>query len=112
MSILKNGGYWLFLDDEREPVEKEGIVWRIVRNFNEAIGLINTYGLPMHYQLDHDLGEEKTGYDFVKYLVELDVENNFITKDFSYSIHSQNPVWRGNMDSYLTNYINFKFSHK
>ena len=47
---------------------------------------------------DHDLGEEKSGYDIAKYIV----ENSIDIKAFS--IHSMNPVGRNNIRQLLTHY--------
>lgn len=51
--MLEN--YCLFIDDERMPVEKEGIKWVIVRNYTEAMHAIKWLGFPRHIQFDHDL---------------------------------------------------------
>ena len=48
--------------------------------------------------LDHDLGEEKTGYDICKYIIE-----NNIKLDRVY-IHTSNPVGRDNMKQLLERY--------
>lgn len=48
--------------------------------------------------LDHDLGEDKTGYDICKYIVENKIKN------VEFRIHSANPVGRINMSQLLTHY--------
>ena len=47
---------------------------------------------------DHDLGEDKTGYDIAKYIV----ENNINIGGFN--IHSMNVVGRKNIRDLLTHY--------
>lgn len=37
---MKKRSYYLFIDDERFPVEKDGIEWKIVRSFQEGVNLI------------------------------------------------------------------------
>jgi hypothetical protein len=101
-----NKGEALFLDDERFPVEN-GYSWTIVRNYDEAAHYVLKHGMPCHASFDHDLGQEKSGYDFVKWLVELDMtmNGNTIPKDFTYYVHSQNPIGVANINAYLQNYL-------
>jgi hypothetical protein len=56
----------LFLDDERFPI---GDNWEIVRSYEEAVEFVLNNGLPRFVSFDHDLGTEKTGYDFAKWLL-------------------------------------------
>lgn len=53
--------YYLFLDDERTPnkvtwVNLPSHNWVIVRNYNEFVNCIETYGIPLIISYDHDLG--------------------------------------------------------
>lgn len=54
---------------------------------------------------DHDLGEDESGYDFAKWLLETEVEPQHFT------VHSMNPVGARNIHQLLThydwNYLNF-----
>lgn len=97
----------LFLDDERFP-PREGD-WYIARSVEEAKLFVINFGLPKQLSLDHDLGEGvETGYDFVKWLVEQDLNGILNLKDVSdFYVHSQNPVGAANMNSYWNNYVNF-----
>ena len=62
--------WYLFLDDERYPPLDGAFNWRIARNVDDAMYYIQTYGMPAHMSIDHDLGAgEQTGMDFVKTLV-------------------------------------------
>ena len=49
--------------------------------------------------LDHDLGETKTGYDICKFIVE-----NELTKCGYIILHTQNPVGMANMKQLLSHY--------
>lgn len=51
---------------------------------------------------DHDLGEEKTGFDCAKYLVEVCMKHNLRLP--AYTCHSSNPAGRENILSYLNSY--------
>lgn len=100
--------YYLFLDDERYPVPPWvpdlSLDWRIVRNFDDAVWHVRTFGLPTHMSLDHDLGANaRTGMDFVKWLCDHIIDND-LKPDFDYAIHSRNPIGAQNMDSYLQNF--------
>lgn len=84
--------YLLWIDDLRgypnNYIGEYHIV--IARNYKEAIYQLDKF----HFDiicLDHDLGEEKTGYDICKYIIEHDIW----CKEFR--IHTRNPVGRDNM---------------
>ena len=97
--------YILFLDDEREPSFTGAVV---VRNYETAISLIQSRGIPEFLCLDHDLGEEKTGYDFVKWLCQYADDNHLDIRDMKYDVHSQNPIGRCNMQNYLESYMRYQ----
>ena len=64
---------------------------------SEAIRFVKVLGLPAEMDLDHDLGNQETAMDFLKWLV----------KEFpfgpipEYKIHSQNPIGRKNIESFM-----------
>ena len=91
----------LFLDDIRTPPND----FILARSFVQAQSLVRQFGCPYFISFDHDLGEEKTGYDFAKWLVEMDMDYHILPKDFDYTIHSQNPVGTINIFEYLERYI-------
>lgn len=96
----------LYLDDIREPEDDS---WIIVRTYNEFVSYIATYGIPDFMSLDHDLGEEKSGYDCTKYLLKyirkkIDNKEDLPNK-INYIIHSMNPVGANNMREVME-YIN------
>jgi len=102
----------LWLDDCRNPFENDWlnfspigkdveVIW--CKTYDEFVNTILNNGLPNAICFDHDLGEEKSGMDCVKWLVEFCYETkNFIP---SYSIQSANPVGKENIDKLLKNYI-------
>lgn len=97
----------LFLDDERNPrVEKFDVVLRCANEFKEYIEDLES---PISYiSFDHDLGLGMTGYGAVKWLVYYDMYNNVLAEDFTFNVHSANPVGAENIRSYLNNYLDIK----
>lgn len=120
MSI--NPNFYLFLDDLRDPsylrreyptvrLGRGGVVipspeeFLVARSVPEAKELIKNLGYPAVVALDHDLGEDTPdGYEFVKWLVEEDLDNNWMEPSFIYVVHSMNPVGAMNMFNYLDSY--------
>ena len=98
--------YGLWLDDEREPdklflgrVEKVFVA----KSYEDAIFYLANFREDERYEdlfvdFDHDLGEEKTGYDFAKFLLEKGVEIG------GFSVHSMNPVGAKNICDLLSHY--------
>ncbi|OCL90817.1 cyclic-phosphate processing receiver domain-containing protein [Arcobacter porcinus] len=100
----------LYLDDLRDLPDNS---YTLVRSYMEAIDFIENNGIPEFISFDHDLGvDEKdnllpTGYDFAKWLVDMDIDNiHKFPKNFSFYVHSANPVGKANIESYLNNYLN------
>ena len=91
-------GEWLWIDGKKSAPEP----FRHCRNYESAIASINYFstceGGIDFISFDHDLGEEKSGYDIAKYIV----ENNIPIKAFS--CHSMNPVGKKNIEELLTHY--------
>lgn len=83
----------VYLDDTR-PCPK-GFV--LAKNYEECIDLLLTKKVS-EISLDHDLGENKTGYDVAKFMVEFEI---FPDKIY---IHSANPVGVTNMYQLLNHY--------
>lgn len=88
----------LFLDDSRSI--PSGYVG--VRSYGEFVGHILTNDLPTFISFDHDLGEDKTGYDCAKWLVNYCLEYNLQLPNFV--VHSQNPVGKQNIECLLRNF--------
>jgi hypothetical protein len=98
--------YELFLDDERYPTNQSAL---IVRSFKEFKQIIEDFGWPNHICFDHDLGKNQpTGLDVAKWIIEQDMDHNILPKDFTFSVHSMNPIGATNIKNLLQNYIAFK----
>lgn len=88
--------YLLWIDDEREaPAEAD--FW--AKSYDEAIKIFkNNEDKTFIVDFDHDLGEDKTGYDIAKYIVEQNIPI------IAYKIHSMNPIGRANINQLLSHY--------
>lgn len=100
--------YNIFLDDERFPSDKDPKQYKIVRNYDSFVQLINESGIPEFIRFDHDIqdfknGEERTGYTCAKYLVEYMMDNN-LTQKIIFDIHSQNFEGARNIRNLLNNF--------
>lgn len=98
----------LFLDDERFPPRWVGMhrEWVIVRNFDEAISHMRTHGCPSFMSFDHDLGDGFSGHKVAWWMIERDMDiPGWIPKDFSFSVHSQNPVGARNIRETISGYL-------
>jgi hypothetical protein len=124
----------LFLDDIRVPGDVTWIdigpgPWSIVRSFDEAVAWVHTNGFPDVIAFDHDLGyegydvingmtivtnatEEKSGHDFAKWLIGLDLDGDVMPDKFHYVVHSMNPEGVKNIRGLLDGYIQFKKKSK
>ncbi len=96
--------YRMFLDDERFPTDETA---EIVRSSEEAFQMIFDKGIPKHIYFDHDLGGQDTSMEFIKTWIAYMYENPEIQmpKNFSYSIHSQNPVGAANIRNLLNGWL-------
>lgn len=112
----------LFLDDYRWPEDTKAGVrndWMIARNYQDAVNLVTEYGPPIFISFDHDLADEhygmsakeletaeKTGYSFAKWFCDHVIDNNLeLSPEFTYYVHSMNPVGAENIRKYMDNFI-------
>jgi hypothetical protein len=86
---------FVYVDDIRNP--KNNNLY-IIRHYQDCIDLLTTDKIDF-ISLDHDLGEEKTGYDIVKFIVKEGIKIPHI------NIHSANPVGRDNMKQLIERYF-------
>ena len=94
-----NKPYKLFIDDERFPVTDD---WVIVRTSKEAIDYVAQNGFPREISFDHDLGYDDTSIRFLHWIAEALMDGKLtIPENFTYSVHSQNPVGAKNIHSYM-----------
>lgn len=125
----------LFLDDERYPNldyicnkylnnehlsldENDNIITYgdyniiICKNVESAIDVLTKYGSRvLEVMFDNDLGEKLEGRDFAKYLIEWDIVekekgNIGLNKNFTFSVHSMNPIAAKYIKELLTDYLN------
>ena len=94
----------LYIDDIRTP---DFEVDYIARTSREAIDYIVRYGCPNFISFDHDLGGDDTALEVVKMMInlDLDLEHEFIPDDFTFYVHSANPVGKANIEGYLNAYL-------
>ena len=104
--------YTMFLDDIRTPKEKYDV---IARSYDEATSYILKYGMPNFISFDHDLGCDEnsnilnSGYDLAKWLVEQSLNEVLeFPEDFTFQVHSANPIGKNNIKSILNSYLKFK----
>jgi hypothetical protein len=101
--------YNMFIDDERMPPGTD--FWIIVRNFADVQEAVSNWGCPQQISFDHDLGDgEPTGYDIAHWLVEADMNavGAFIPADFTFVVHSMNPIGAANIQGLLDNYLSHR----
>ena len=93
----------LFIDDIRNPVTDD---WVICRSSREAKIKVNKLGFPNEIAFDHDLGGDDTVMNFIYWLEGQLVDGNLtIPRDFTYSVHSSNPVGALNIRAEMTHMI-------
>ena len=95
----------LYIDDIRDPKTKFD---KITRSSKETIEYMIRFGCPDFISFDHDLGGDDTSMVIVKWLIEfdLDMSGEFIPWNFTFNIHSANPVGTANIEGYLNSYLN------
>lgn len=96
--------FYIFVDDERNfnpIVLKNDIILIICRSYASTINVLRyckDHEWETWLDLDHDLGEEKTGYDICKFIVENQIPI------LGYHLHTMNSVGRQNMEQLLSHY--------
>lgn len=103
--MTKNSSDWvltIWLDDCR-PIPPEYQIW--CKTSEHAIAFLASLEkcTPVHISLDHDLGNEGSGYDVAKY-----IEQNMSPEILTYDVHSMNPVGRKNIEAALRNFTMVK----
>lgn len=93
---------YLFIDDLRNPLnyilpKKEDTII-CAHSYEAAVQALSDFIFDI-IMFDHDLGEEKTGYDVAKYMVENDIKIIL-----GFKIHSANLVRHFNISQLLTHY--------
>lgn len=101
-------GWYIYVDDIRNmEQDRRDYLWSIgyvpitIRDYVSAIDCLADQLISsqeVYIDLDHDLGESKSGYDICKWIV----ENQYPLTGFH--IHSMNPVGAQNMRELLEHY--------
>lgn len=76
-----------------------------VRNYEGFVQFFQDNDVPDVVCFDHDLGEEKTGYDCMKYMCDYCIDNNIDVPICLYQ--TNNPVGKTNMMLYKANIDKF-----
>lgn len=72
---------------------------------------IKKNGCPSFISFDNDLQRDLEGIHLAQWLVEKDLDSpGFIPSDFEYFVHSQNPIAKKRIYSYLNQYLDSKES--
>ena len=93
----------MYIDDIRDP---KGEFDLTARNSDTAINIMRQTGCPNFISFDHDLGGDDTAMRVVKFMVEMDLDHKgWIPNDFTFFVHSANPVGAANITGYLNAYM-------
>lgn len=95
----------IWLDDQFPPPDE---TWQFCWNLHSVQQVVKRLGFPENISFDHDLGEESTGCDVAKWLIERDIEWHDMPENFGYTIHSKNPVGAENIKGVMDRYLRFK----
>ena len=96
--------FYIYVDDIRKcPYsEDDRFIIFTARTYSAAIEIIDYCSsfknTEIYIDLDHDLGEEKSGYDICKYIVEKQIPIA------GYAIHSMNPIGVFNIHQLMDHY--------
>lgn len=111
----------ILLDDERNysdiywisyPKHDEVIVLRTYQQFKNFVDNLDSLK-DLLFTFDHDIQDfhskgEYTGFDCVKYLIELIQDNTILNiNDLNYCVHSMNPIGAANIKNYIENFKDF-----
>jgi len=108
----------LWLDDIRNPFVADWLTqyapqfddgqgettW--VKSYDEFTQWITENGLPHTIAFDHDLGEDNSGLDCAKWLVDYCIDNDMDLPQWT--IQSANPVGADNINGMLNGYKKFR----
>lgn len=111
----------IFLDDERNLSDVTWINYPqydevlIVRTYSDFIKLVESVTDIKNYDFsfDHDIQDflndyEFTGYDCIKWLCnDYCIENNINISSCNFYYHTQNPIGKNNMSSYINNFMRY-----
>lgn len=106
-SSYRRGDYELFIDDERELGTDLSSGTVLVRSSQEAIDFVTAVGaIPKKIYFDHDLGGTDTSIVLINKLIDLHLDGKMkFRNDFSFEVHSQNPIGSSNIKSLLESFL-------
>lgn len=108
---------FIFLDDERIPAD---VTWtKLPKSNAQVVRTPNDFKLSFIESLDsdsvlisfdHDIqsfinGDEITGYDCLKWMVDYIIDHNISINKIQCIFHTQNPVGKANMEGYWNNFV-------
>ena len=96
----------LYIDDIRNPKDDSFVA----RSSAEAIEFLQKFGCPGFISFDHDLGGDDTAMAVVNWMIEKDLDSSgdWFNKDFTFNVHSANPVGAANIEGKLDSYLGVK----
>lgn len=98
--------YTMYIDDIRDPNSQFNM---IARSSIEAVAIMSENGCPNFISFDHDLGGNDTAMVVVNWMISHDLDHkNFIPDDFTFNVHSANPVGAKNIEGSLNSYLKFR----
>jgi len=96
----------MYIDDIRNP---KGNFDLITRSSESTINIMRQTGCPNFISFDHDLGGDDTAMKVVKWMVDMDLNHpGWIPHNFTFFVHSANPVGKENIEGYLNSYFKFR----
>ncbi len=102
-------GKKLMIDDQvilNERVIPKG--WFNLATYEASINYFLFNGIPEFITFDNDLGEPKEGIDIVNWLIEKDLDFNFLNNNFKFNIHSKNTEANRRMFNKLNDYKKYR----
>jgi len=97
--------YKMFLDDERYPTTPD---WLVARSSFDAVHFVSNFGMPKEIAFDHDLGGADTSMVFLRWLEEELIQGRVeFPENFSYTVHSQNPVGATNIMCHMESLLKY-----
>jgi hypothetical protein len=107
MAIRQSSHLFMMIDDERFPATFGNFF--IVRNQMQLERFLKEFGFPQFISFDHDLGKHETITNLLNMLTDKLIEMNKVPDGFDYYIHSQNPIGRDKLESFMHDLIAGKY---
>ena len=82
--------------------------WFNLATYEASINYFLSKGIQEFITFDNDLGEPKEGIDIVNWLIEKDLDFNFLNNNFKFNIHSKNTEANRRMFNKLNDYKKYR----